>query len=123
MENEIAWVSNKNTTDITFTTIPVPKRKIIKKPVDVEQIPNHWIPPFVEDLPVSEAVINKNEKCNASMPSTRCEEWSTLRQMKPSTSRLKKPASSSWGCLPTDIPTKEENVPEKYSKINSSMTK
>lgn len=123
MENEVAWVSDKNTTDTTFTTIPVPKHKIVKEALDINEIPDYWIPPLVEDLPVSEAEINKNEKCKASLPSTRCEEWSTLRQMKPSTSRLTRLAASSWGCLPANIPAKEEDVPERYSKINSSMTK
>ncbi|EDV23670.1 hypothetical protein TrispH2_002450 [Trichoplax sp. H2] len=123
MENEVVWVSNKSTTDSTFTTIPVPKYKIIKEPVDVNQVPDYWVPPLVEDMPISEATINKNEKINPSEASTRCEEWSTLRQMKPSTTRLSKVASSSWGCTPPNIPAKEEKTPERHPKINSSMTR
>lgn len=54
---------------------------------------------------------------------TRCEDWSTLREMLPSSGRPEKVSSEHWGTSITEPPAMVPDYPKRHPAINSAMSK
>lgn len=58
-----------------------------------------------------------------SMRPIRCEEWSTLREMLPSSGRPRKIEPENWGTAITDPPVNINKTSTRNPMINSSMSR
>ena len=85
-------------------------------------IPTYWIP--VPDIPMKYFSRSKEEKeIHISAPSSRCEQWSTLRQMLPSKGHSWHTLAPKWGTSHLRPPTWSAKRPRRFPHINSEMTK
>lgn len=120
-DNKLIW-SNRwyNPSDLRFTT-PVQAEKFSASQPIASDAPVHYVP-------VSEASIKSFSRASeekdiyARCQSTRCEEWSTLRQMYPSKGHVLRHLPPKWG---TWFDTKSQWSKKKQTRfphINSPMT-
>ena len=121
---DICWVSRRyNPTDLRHTA-PVPRFKLaglanVHAPVP----PSHWVAEVEAPLRSFSRAPEERPGGYTSSPSTRSEEWSTLREMLPSRgwSLPKKPPR--WGLGGTDPPIRTDLKQRRFPHTNSAMTK
>ncbi|XP_069118389.1 uncharacterized protein [Argopecten irradians] len=117
---ETVWVTKRYIPTDLRVTAPVPRHKLLA-PKELPPAEKHWVPTIEPPLRSfdrgPEAAIFK------SHPSTRCEEYSTLKQMIPSSGSLIRVAPPNWGTA-GGVPIMHSLVPaRRYPMINSPMTK
>ncbi|XP_028409850.1 uncharacterized protein LOC114532526 [Dendronephthya gigantea] len=124
-KSDVVWVNRRYTpTDLRVTT-PVQRWKFLVQPIpeNLSSIPKAWR--YQVDAPSEYHARDKEE--SRLLPyshATRCEEWSTLRQILPSRGYINKVASPRWGTGP---PNRNFNymkeAPSRFPHINSPMTR
>jgi len=120
---ETAWVIKRYTPIDLRATAPVPRHKPVV--TDAAKLPaplSEWVYP-AEASPYVYSRRREEREIFHSYPSTRCEEWSTLRQMLPSRGRtvLQRPAN--WGTDLSLAPYTTNYPPKTFPHINSPMTR
>lgn len=123
-KSEVVWVKKRfNPTDLR-SNAPVPRSKFLleQKPSRESAIPTHWKKEVEPSLKTFSRHFEE-EKWYPSSQATRCEEWSTLRQILPSRGIPNRVIAPRWGTeLPIDPNLK--HLPEKkFPHINSPMTR
>lgn len=123
--NKVVWVNQRYTPTDLRSTAPAQRWKFMVTPQheNFARIPDPW---KQEVEPPSKLFARDGEELRL-MPSshaTRCEEWSTLRQMLPSRGQLDKVASPRWGTggLQSSLQFRRE-APTRFPHINSPMTR
>lgn len=118
--NETVWVTKRYDPQDLRVLAPVPRYKLVvsKLPTPAEQ---HWVP--VTDPPLRSFERDRERIMYASFPSTRSEDWSTLRQMLPSRGSAHKVKPPSWGTAPGFPPYLCDRAPTRLPKVNSPMTR
>lgn len=118
--NETVWVTKRYDPQDLRVLAPVPRYKLVvsKLPTPAEQ---HWVP--VTDPPLRSFERDRERIMYASFPSTRSEDWSTLRQMLPSRGSAHKVKPPSWGTDPGFPPYLCDRAPTRLPKVNSPMTR
>ena len=117
------WVTKRYTPTDLRITAPVPRHKLIAP--QAQHLPRpeeHWLPHRHQSL----AGISRDHEERAvfrSQPSTRCEEYSTLRQMLPSIGRPVKARPPNWGTGYDAPPHTTSNLQRRFPHINSPMTR
>ena len=121
-DDETVWVTRRYNPQDLRVLAPVPRHKLIVpkvRPLPLAE--QHWIP--VTDPPLRSFQRDREPVMFASYASTRCEDWSTLRQMLPSRGSAHKVRPPSWGMgqgLPPNIfPLSAGRLPH----FNSPMTR
>lgn len=122
---ETVWVTKRYIPTDLRVNAPVARHKLIAS--DVKDLPtpdSHWIPPAKQTNPWAFSR-DYEERGNfyGSQPSTRCEEWSTLRQMLPSTGRPHRVAPANWGTGFAQPPRTSVEIQRTFPHINSPMTR
>ncbi|CAH1242922.1 uncharacterized protein LOC118432492 [Branchiostoma floridae] len=102
-------------------SMPVPRHK----PLQLDRLPGappYWVQPSEVSL---RKVTRATEETApyVSTTSTRCEEWSTLRQMLPSRGRPLRNGPPDWGTAMADPPNMTSSQQRRFPIINSSMTR
>ena len=118
----MVWVTQRYTPTDLRVTAPVPRHKPMA--VDVKTLPvppAHWLNP--RELSPWEYTRETSSLNYQSHPSTRSEEWSTLRQMLPSSGRPCKTRPPNWGTGYNRPPSMTSNHLQKFPHINSPMTR
>lgn len=102
------------TTDYFYIVHPIPD--------NLNNIPKAWC--YQVNAP-SELYCRDKEELRLLPYShaTRCEEWSTLRQMLPSKGYINKYASPRWGTGPPHNVSYKQEAPSRFPHINSPMTR
>ena len=122
--NEVVWVNKRYTPDDLRMSAPTQKRKLPSQQRPTSSLPNYWVSQPEAPLKSFSRALEEKE-IHVSDPSSRCEEWSTLRQMLPSRGHCqywhKKPPR--WGSGSSAPPTWCSRKPKRYPHINSPMTK
>lgn len=120
--NDVVWVNKRYIPIDLRSTAPVPRCKFIN-PSQFPPVPDAW--KHSVHLPIQHYSRHLEErKFYPSSPSTRCEEWSTLRQMLPSKGRPLKQLPPRWGTNPsTPIDFVKQSNDARHPHINSPMTK
>ena len=121
-DRNTVWVTKRYIPLDLRVTAPVPKHKPVVP--DAEQLPappSHWVPRQLE-TPGSAHIRERDRVC-PSMPSTRCEDWSTLRQMLPSRGRPHSMVPPNWGTGLGNPPSMSAQFQDRFPHINSPMTR
>lgn len=121
-QNQLVWVTRQyNPLDLRDVQ-PVPRHKIVvPKTLPLTPTEEHWVP--VGDPPLRSFERGRSDLIFASYPSTRTEEWSTLRQMLPSRGAAHKVRPLSWGTGLGTPPFILDRAPTRLPKVNSPMTR
>lgn len=121
-DNSTVWVTKRYIPTDLRVNAPVPRQKPLAPNLkDLPAPAKHWVPP--RD-PLLHMVYRSHEETQgASQPSTRCEEWSTLRQMLPSRGRPSRIRPANWGTHYAPPPSMEGSIQRRFPHINSPMTR
>ena len=118
------WITKRYVPTDLRVLAPVPRHKPLSP--DVKDLPvpeKHWIPQSRVNPTKGHYRDRPEEYMFPPSPSTRCEEWSTLRQMLPSRGRPYKVYPANWG-TGLASPPKMSSQPQTYfPHINSPMTR
>ncbi|KAK7103650.1 uncharacterized protein [Littorina saxatilis] len=117
---QTVWVTKRYNPQDLRVLAPVPRHKLVvsKMPTPAEQ---HWVP--VTDPPLRSFEHGRSHLIFASYPSSRSEDWSTLRQMLPTSGCPFKVRPPSWGTGQGPPPMQFERAPTRLPKVNSPMTR
>merc|ERR1711963_103219 len=116
---ETVWVTKRYNPQDLRVLAPVPRHKLVvdKLPTPTEK---HWVP--VTDPPLR-SFERQNSGVFASYPSTRSEDWSTLRQMLPTSGCPHKVKPPNWGTGQGPPPFMLTRERTRLPKVNSPMTR
>lgn len=123
--NDVVWVNRRYTPTDLRTTTPVQRWKFVvtsTRPKISSEIPDAW-KYHVE--PPSELFARDKEEMRL-MPyshATRCEEWSTLRQVLPSRGQINRLAAPRWGTGSSSTVQFTRETATRFPHINSPMTR
>ena len=122
--NEVVWGNRwHNPLDLRSET-PVHLNKLTAQSLDQLALSDHWeqkpaCPPLQ-----SFSRSNEERAVYSAVPSSRCEQWSTLRGMLPSRGHcVRHQQPPRWGTSESSIPSWSASPPKRYPHINSPMTK
>ena len=123
-DQSLVWVTKRYIPTDLRVLAPVPRHKPLS--ADAKDLPfpdKHWIPQSRITSSRGHYRDRVEEQIYASSPSSRCEEWSTLRQMLPSRGRPSRVYPDNWGTglAPPPSPTNERQT--NFPHINSPMTR
>lgn len=100
---------------------PVPQKKLTSDEGKGLKVGEHWLPP-AEDHPAKFCRTFEEPVMYSSKPATRCEEWSTLRSMKPSNGVINSVKPPKWGTAHALPPIIGGDKIPHYSFYNCPMT-
>lgn len=119
--NDLVWVNRWHNPKDLRSSNPVPRHKFLTQP-KLHKLPSHWVP--LTEAPLSAFSRAKEEKgIYNTTPSSRCEQWSTLRQMFPSRGHSQHKLPAKWGTDKAALSNWSPFKPKRFPHINSSMTK
>ena len=123
--NDLVWVNRWYTPEDLRSSAPTQRHKFLAQPQPVlNSLPIHWVP--LSETPLKSFSRASEEKhLQVSDPSSRCEQWSTLRQMLPSRGHCEGAHSKppKWGTGSSQSPPWSLRKPKRYPHINSPMTR
>lgn len=122
--NSVTWVNRWYNPKDLRDCAPLQTRKFPAQPTpNISSIPAHWVPQ--PEAPLSTFSRTAEEKAGpyGSSPSTRCESWSTLRQMLPSQGWPQRHCPPKWGTNISTAPDWYSRRQTRFPHINSPMTK
>lgn len=115
---ETVWVTKRYVPTDLRSTAPVPRHKLLA-PKELPYAEQHWMP--VTEPPLRTFDRGPGHNVFKSHPSTRCEEYSTLRQMLPSRGYLVRFQPQNWG-TGSELPVAyADTTPKRFPIINSPM--
>ena len=120
--NQVTWVKRWYSPGDLRVKAPVQARKFPTQVTpDISTVPSHWIP---QPEPPLRAFSRMHEETTVypSSPSTRCESWSTLRQMLPSRGFPQRHLPAKWGTDTSIPPTWMSAKQKRFPHINNPMT-
>lgn len=120
-ENDVVWVNKRHDPQDLRSNAPVQRSKFICGPPDM-QVAQHWRRETQPSLKTFSRHLEE-EKWYPSSQATRCQEWSTLRQILPSKGIAQRESCPRWGTgmplSPSFHPINQKHFPH----INSPMTR
>lgn len=122
--NNVTWVNRWYNPRDLRDCAPLQTRKFpTQRSSDLTSVPAHWVPQ--PEAPLSTFSRTAEEKGGpyGSSPSTRCESWSTLRQMLPSQGWPQRHRPPKWGTDLSTPPNWYNRRQARIPHINSPMTK
>ena len=119
--NELKWVNRWYNPRDLRDTAPVQCRKFPSR-CTPSPVPTHWISQPEPSLRTFDRS-SEEKTMYSSSPSTRCESWSTLRQMLPSRGCPVRHPPPKWGTDNADPPHWTDKRQKRFPHINSPMTK
>lgn len=125
-QNDLVWVNRWYTPEDLRGSAPAQRHKFLSQPhPSLSAIPAHWVPLNNSDETPLKSFSRSHEerRIQTTHPSSRCEEWSTLRQMLPSKGHCGRHLPSKWGTGTSTPPTWTNRTPRRFPVINSPMTK
>ena len=122
--NDLKWVSRWHNPRDLRDSAPVQCRKFLSKSPTLftSSVPGYWVSQSEPSLKTFSR--SSEEKIPyQSSPSSRCESWSTLRQMLPSAGCPVRHPPPKWGTDNTAPPRWTDSKLKRFPHINSPMTK
>lgn len=122
--NEVVWTHRwYNPRDLRSET-PVLRNKprVWGQQNELTSDQAHWVPP-PSSPPLRSFSREGGRVVHSAAPSSRCEQWSTLRMMLPSQGHCVRHRSPYWGTGTSATPTWSSRPPKRFPRINSPMTK
>jgi len=119
--NELNWSHRWYTpNDLRFTT-PVQSVKFCDHPPKASAAPVHYVPVCEASIKSFSRTAEEKDIYNRCQ-STRCEEWSTLRQMYPSKGHVLRHLPPRWGTNFDTASSWSKKKQSRFPHINSPMT-
>jgi hypothetical protein len=119
--NELVWVNRWYNPDDNRNTTPAQRHKFLSQPQPDMMDQSHWIQ--APSTPINTFTRSSEEKYIYQRgPRSRCEQWSTLRQMLPSKGHEWPANPPKWGNNYSIPPPLSARRPSRYPHINSPMT-
>lgn len=121
--NDLVWVNRWYTPEDLRSSAPAQRHKFLaQRQPSLSILPAHWVP--LSESPLRSFSRSHEERhIQTSHPSSRCEEWSTLRQMLPSKGHCRRHLPPKWGTGASTPPSWGRKLPKRFPAINSPMTK
>lgn len=119
-ETETVWVNKRYIPTDLRSTAPVPRYKLLA-PRSLPMAERHWIP--TTDPPLRSFERSASAFFCRSHQSTRCEDYSTLRQMLPSAGSASLLNPPDWGTSFSLPPIIVERPTKRSPLVNSPMTR
>ena len=124
--NDVVWVNKRHDPTDLRSNAPVPKSKFICEPPQ-SSLGNNLVPEYWrrETQPALKTFSRHLEEAKwyPSSQATRCEEWSTLRQMFPSKGVPNRGICPRWGTGMPVSPVFHPQLEKRFPHINSPMTR
>lgn len=121
--NEVIWVHKRYDPQDLRSNAPVQRSKFLCNTAEVDgTVPEHWRRETQPALKTFSRHLEE-EKWYSSSPATRCEEWSTLRQILPSKGVPSRTACPRWGTGATKASEFQFRNKKHFPHINSPMTR
>lgn len=123
--NQLVWVNRWYTPEDLRSSAPVQRHKFLAQQRSASApLPRHWVPSPEAPLK-SFSRASEEKEIQTSDPASRCEQWSTLRQMLPSRGHCEywHKKNPKWGTGSSLPPVWSSGKPKRYPHINSPMTK
>lgn len=119
--NDVVWVNKRHDPQDLRSNAPVQRSKFICGPPDMA-VGQHW---RRETQPALKTFSRhmEEEKWYPSNQATRCEEWSTLRQILPSKGVPGRVICPRWGTGLSGQPSFQPKIETCFPHINSPMTR
>ena len=128
--NEVVWVTKRYCPTDERVLAPVSRHKVMPRSASELPCPEaHWIKPLDNVSPLAtdrsreERLTRGGNEYFVSQPSTRCEEWSTLRQMLPSRGNYTSYRPENWGSGVGIPAARSAQVKKHFPHLNSPMTR
>ena len=119
-EPETVWVTKRYIPTDLRLTAPVPRHKLLA-PRGLPPAETHWVPN--RDPPLRSFERSLSAVIYPSHPSTRCEDYSTLRQMLPSAGSSFRLNPPNWGTGSSLPPLISARPRRRHPLVNSPMTR
>ncbi|ESO90126.1 hypothetical protein LOTGIDRAFT_204264 [Lottia gigantea] len=117
-DSSLVWVTKRYIPTDLRVSAPVPRRKIVTS--ELPPLDRNWKIASDQSLRSFE---RRDDRVYLSHPSTRSEEWSTLRQSLPSRGTMFKPNPPNWGSGYSGTSSFSGNRPKRFPLVNSPMTR
>ncbi|XP_013397712.1 uncharacterized protein LOC106164364 [Lingula anatina] len=117
-QEEVVWINQRYTPRDERSTAPVPRYKHMVGPLP--HPPSHWVP--IGEAPLT-SFSRDDGRVFVSQPSTRCEQWSTLRQMIPSSGSAMRITPPNWGTGLAPPPSMSQRKQRRFPIVNSPQTR
>lgn len=121
---ETVWVTKRYIPTDLRVSAPVARHKLIAP--DVKDLPkpaDHWLPHRQGQSHPMSQIRGRELAVYSSQPSTRCEEWSTLRRILPSSGSAIRTIPANWGTGHVAPPVMTPAFQRRFPHINSPMTR
>ncbi|XP_060568421.1 uncharacterized protein LOC132727024 [Ruditapes philippinarum] len=119
-EVETVWITKRYAPTDLRLSAPVPRHKLLA-PRQLPVPERHWMP--AGDPPLRSFERSTSALIYRSHQSTRCEDYSTLRQMLPSEGSVRKINPPSWGTSYSLPPLCIDRPAKRFPLVNSPMTR
>lgn len=120
--NDVVWVNKRHDPQDLRSNAPVQRSKFLCDPPVDAKVPEHWRRETQPALKTFSRHLEE-EKWYPSSQATRCEEWSTLRQILPSKGIPSRTICPRWGTGMALTPAFHHNNQKRFPHINSPMTR
>lgn len=120
-ENDVVWVNKRHDPQDLRSNAPVQRSKFICGPPDM-QVALHWRRETQPSLKTFSRHLEE-EKWYPTSQATRCQEWSTLRQILPSKGIPQREICPRWGTGMPLSPSFHPITQKHFPHINSPMTR
>ncbi|XP_041468808.1 uncharacterized protein LOC121418774 [Lytechinus variegatus] len=121
VSDQTVWVNKRYIPTDLRSTAPVPRHKLLA-PRRLPQAERHWVPLGEASLRQFSRAMEERE-LYVSQPSTRSEDWSTLRQILPSKGLPLRHSPPNWGTGSAYAPPMIGARQRRFPHINSPMTR
>jgi len=119
---ETVWISKPYDPLDERDSAPVPRHKVIDTPKAPGELASEWTPSKEQSL---RDISRRKEETNiySSLRTTRCEEWSTLRETLPSRGSARRIEHPRWGTGLGGAPLCTVAPPKRNPMITSAMSR
>lgn len=123
-KNEVVWVNKRYNPIDLRSSAPVPRSKFLLNPIQSApaSVPQHWKKDVEPSLKTFSRHLEEPQWYPSSQ-ATRCEEWSTLRQILPSKGIRDRVIAPRWGTNILPDVNHQRKTENRFPHINSPMTR
>lgn len=120
--NYVSWVLKRFNPADERDLAPVPRHKILT-PSQLPRPRSFWVPNRTPRPRSFDRSSEEQPHVFRSAISTRCEDWSTLREMLPSRGRAIRSKPPEWAARSHEAPFMTTTIQTRFPHINSEMTR
>ncbi|CAL1533885.1 unnamed protein product [Lymnaea stagnalis] len=122
-DSEMVWVTQRYNPLDERVRAPVPRHKLfVPRTTPLPESERYWIPKSTTS-PTTFGNAHRSNFMFVSHPATRCEDYSTLRQMLPTYSNIVRVDQAKWGVSGSMTERQTARMPLRFPHVNGCFTK